>query len=62
VPTVKVSGGVKVTIDPGKQQTAQPTLPATPSFPTAKPTYPTSKPSFPTPTFPIPPGHPASSR
>lgn len=50
VPTVTVSGGVKVTVDPGKQ----------PSIPTTKPSFPTTKPSIPTDTPSFPTGHPSS--
>jgi len=61
VPTVTVSGGVKITIDPGKQlPTGRPSIPGTPPYPTAKPTFPTTKPSLPTPSFPT--GHPSSHR
>jgi hypothetical protein len=64
VPTVTVSGGVKITIDPGKQlPTGRPSIPGTP-YPTAHPTFPTTKPSLPTPSFPttFPTGHPSSHR
>lgn len=58
VPTVKVSGGVKVTVEPGKYPNGKP------SIPTTKPTFPTPKPSVPKPSFPttFPTGHPSSGR